>query len=166
MAILDHFGYKVQPLRDHEDPLWFDKDAFLPWLEHVKENRKLHIIRDSSVEGETNKKLQVTKEKIKSKLKPILKTEGRDVSPESSHSTKRRPKPKKDSGRSKRARASKDASHSSSSESEGELKPTLGTKSRPTKAGKSPRFLPQEASKSSIHHGSDIDTNSSNTDDQ
>ena len=57
MAILDHFGYRAHPLRDHDDPLWFDRDGFIPWLEHVKENKRLHMIGDRSVEGETNKKV-------------------------------------------------------------------------------------------------------------
>ena len=163
MAILDHFGYRAHPLRDHDDPLWFDRDGFIPWLEHVKENKRLHMIGDRSVEGETNKKFQVTKKKIESKLKSAVKSE-RDDSPEPS-SIKRKSKPKKESGKSsKKAKASKGASRSSSSESEPEFTP--GTKSRPHKAGKSPRTFSHDTLKGSTRDGSDIDTNSSETDGQ
>ena len=165
MAILDHFGYRAHPLRDHDDPLWFDRDGFIPWLEHVKENKRLHMIGDRSVEGETNKKFQVTKKKIESKLKSPVKPE-RDVSPEPS-SIKRKSKPKKESGKSsKKAKASKGASRSSSSESEPEPEFTPGTKSRPHKAGKSPRAFSHDALKGSTCDGSDIDTSSSETDGQ
>ena len=165
MAILDHFGYRAHPLRDHDDPLWFDRDGFIPWLEHVKENKRLHMIGDRSVEGETNKKFQVTKKKIESKLKSTVKPK-RDVSPEPS-SIKRKSKPKKESGKSsKKAKASKGASRSSSSESEPEPEFTPGTKSRPHKAGKSPRTFSHDALKGSTRDGSDIDTSSSETDGQ
>ena len=165
MAILDHFGYRAHPLRDHDDPLWFDRDGFIPWLEHVKENKRLHMIGDRSVEGETNKKFQVTKKKIESKLKSTVKSE-RDISPEPS-SIKRKSKPKKESGKSsKKAKASKGASRSSSSESEPEPEFTPGTKSRPHKAGKSPRTFSHDALKGATRDGSDIDTNSSETDGQ
>ena len=165
MAILDHFGYWSHPLRDHDDPLWFDRDGFIPWLEHVKENKRLHMIGDQSVEGETNKKFQVTKKKIESKLKSTVKPE-RDVSPEPS-SIKCKSKPKKESGKSsKKAKASKGASRSSSSESEPEPEFTPRTKSRPHKAGKSPRTFSHDALKGSTRDGSDIDTSSSETDGQ
>ena len=165
MVILDHFGYRAHPLRDHDDPLWFDRDGFIPWLEHVKENKRLHIIGDRSVEGETNKKFQVTKRKIESKLKSAVKPE-RDDSPEPS-SIKRKSKPKKESGKSsKKAKASKGASRSSSSESEPEPEFTPGTKSRPHKAGKSPRTFSHDTLKGSTRDGSDIDTSSSETDGQ
>ena len=166
MAILDHFGYRAHPLRDHDDPLWFDRDGFIPWLEHVKENKRLHMIGDRSVEGETNKKFQVTKKKIESKLKSSIKSE-RDVSPEPSSPIKRKTKPKKEPGKSsKKAKASKGVSRSSSSESEPEPEFTPGTKSRPHKAGKSPRTFSHDALKGTTRDGSDIDTNSSETDGQ
>ena len=68
MAVLDHFGYKTQPIRDYDDPLWFDRDGFIPWLEHIKDHRRLHMIKDPSVKGDKDKKLQVTNEKIQSEL--------------------------------------------------------------------------------------------------
>ena len=64
MSILDHFGYKTMPLQDHKDPLWYNRTDFLPWIEHVKDAKRLSIIDDPSAEVETlNKKLQVKMDK-------------------------------------------------------------------------------------------------------
>ena len=64
MSILDHFGYKTMPLQDYEDPLWYNQTDFLPWIEHVKDAKRLSIIDDPSAKVETlNKKLQVKMDK-------------------------------------------------------------------------------------------------------
>ena len=69
MAIMDHFGYYTQPLRSHADPLWFQRMDFMPWLEYMKEQKRLHIIKDPSVSGDLNKRLQCTEEKSKAQMK-------------------------------------------------------------------------------------------------
>ena len=52
------------PLQDYEDPLWYNQTDFLPWIEHVKDAKRLSIIDDPSAEVETlNKKLQVKMDK-------------------------------------------------------------------------------------------------------
>ena len=66
---MDHFGYYTQPLRSHADPLWFRRGDFMPWLEYMKEQKRLHIIKDPSVSGDLNKRLQCTEEKIKAQMK-------------------------------------------------------------------------------------------------
>ena len=66
---MDHFGYYTQPLRSHVDPLWFRRMDFMPWLEYMKEQKRLHIIKDPSVSGDLNKRLQCTEEKIKAQMK-------------------------------------------------------------------------------------------------
>ena len=69
MAIMGHFGYYTQPLRSHADPLWFRRGDFMPWLEYMKEQKRLQIIKDPSVSGDLNKRLQCTEEKIKTQMK-------------------------------------------------------------------------------------------------
>ena len=66
---MDHFRYYTQPLRSHADPLWFQRMDFMPWLEYMKEQKRLHIIKDPSVSGDLNKRLQCTEEKIKAQMK-------------------------------------------------------------------------------------------------
>ena len=66
---MDHFGYYTQPLRSHADPLWFRRMDFMPWLEYMKEQKRLHIIKDPSVSGDLNKRLQCMEEKIKAQMK-------------------------------------------------------------------------------------------------
>ena len=73
MAILDHFGYLTHPVEDYDDPLWYNRDDFKPWLEHIKDSKRLIIIDDSAASPKsskpdvTHKKLQVTSDKIKAK---------------------------------------------------------------------------------------------------
>ena len=73
MAILDHFGYSTHPMEDYDDPLWYNRDDFRPWLEHIKDSKRLIIIDDSAASPKPskpdviNKKLQVTSDKIKAK---------------------------------------------------------------------------------------------------
>ena len=74
MAILDHFGYSTHPMEDYDDPLWYNRDDFRPWLEHIKDSKRLIIIDDSAASPKPskpdaiNKKLQVTSEKLKQKV--------------------------------------------------------------------------------------------------
>ena len=163
---MDHFGYKAHPLRDHDDPLWYDRDSFIPWLEHMKDNRRLHIINDPSIQGENDKKFQVTKKKIEKKIEKLIKEEKEEKAAERSPPAKRKIKTKKESGKgNKRAKSGKGASHVSSDESGPEAAPS-GTKSRPSTAGKSPRIFNKEAFKGSGRGGSDIDSSSSESDGQ
>ena len=73
MAILDHFGYSTYPMEDYDDPLWYNRDDFKPWLEHIKDSKRLIIIDDSAASPKSSKpdvihkKLQVTSDKIKAK---------------------------------------------------------------------------------------------------
>ena len=73
MSILDHFGYLTHPVEDYDDPLWYNRDDFKPWLEHIKDSKRLIIIDDSAASPKsskpdvTHKKLQVTSDKIKAK---------------------------------------------------------------------------------------------------
>ena len=73
MAILDHFGYSTHPMEDYDDPLWHNRDDFKPWLEHIKDSKRLIIIDDSAASPKSSKpdvihkKLQVTSDKIKAK---------------------------------------------------------------------------------------------------
>ena len=69
MSILDHPGYLTHPVEDHDDPLWYNRDDFKPWLEHIKDSKRLIIIDDSAASPKsskpdvTHKKLQVTSDK-------------------------------------------------------------------------------------------------------
>ena len=73
---MDHFGYYTYPLREHPDPLWYSREDYLPWLDHMKDNRRLHIIKHPSITGDLNKRLSCTEKKIKSKLTEIQLEEG------------------------------------------------------------------------------------------
>ena len=77
---MDHFGYLTHPLRDHDDPLWYSKEDYLPWLEHMKDNKRLHIIKHPSIAGELNKRLSCTEKKIKSKLSEVKMEKGESSS--------------------------------------------------------------------------------------
>ena len=73
MALLDHFGYLTHPVENYNDPLWYNRDDFKPWLEHIKDSKRLIIIDDSAASPKSSKpdvihkKLQVTSDKIKAK---------------------------------------------------------------------------------------------------
>ena len=60
-------------MEDYDDPLWYNRDDFRPWLEHIKDSKRLIIIDDSAASPKPskpdvfNKKLQVTSDKIKAK---------------------------------------------------------------------------------------------------
>ena len=102
---MDHFGYYTQPLRSHADPLWFRRMDFMPWLEYMKEQKRLHIIKDPSVSGDLNKRLQCTEEKIKAQMKNMkvkIKVEEGESSTTSAPKRKTEGK-KKPEGRSTKA---------------------------------------------------------------
>ena len=77
---MDHFGYYIYPLREHADPLWYSKEDYLPWLDHMKDNKRLHMIKHPSVAGDLNKRLSCTEKKIKSKLAEVKMEEGKSPS--------------------------------------------------------------------------------------
>ena len=165
MAIMDHFGYYTYPLREHEDPLWYNKEDFLPWLEHMKDKKRLHIIKDPSIAGEFNKRLSCTEKKIKSKLAEVKLEEGES----SSGSPPKRKSESKKKTEKKKHKSAKATSEEPQTQPEPAVKtevtPPSGEKAHPTTAGKSPRDfskIPPEASAG----GSDIDTDSSGTDGQ
>ena len=165
MAIMDHFGYYTYPLREHDDPLWYSKEDFLPWLDHMKDNKRLHIIKHPSVAGDLNKRLSCTEKKIKSKLAEVKLEEGES----SSASPPKRKSEGKKKPEKKKRKSAKVASEEPQTQPEPvvktEVTPPSAEKAHPTTAGKSPRDfskVPPEASAG----GSDIDTDSSETDGQ
>ena len=164
MAIMDHFGCYTYPLREHEDPLWYSKEDFLPWLDHMKDNKRLLIIKHPSVAGDLNKRLSCT-EKIKSKLAEGKLEEGGS----SSASPSKRKNESKKKTEKKKHKSAKATSEEPQTQPEPvvktEVTPPSGENVHPTTAGKSPRDfskIPLEASAG----GSDIDTDSSETDGQ
>ena len=162
---MDHFGYYTYPLREHDDPLWYNKEDFLPWLDHMKDNKRLHIIKHPSVAGDLNKRLSCTEKKIKAKLAEVKLEEGESSSvspPKRKNEGKKKPEKKK-------CRSAKVTSEEPQTQPEAvvrtEVTPSSVEKAHPTTAGKSPRDfskIPPEASAG----GSDIDTDSSGTDGQ
>ena len=162
MAIMDHFGYYTFPLREHDDPLWYNKEDFLPWLDHMKDNKRLHIIKHPSVAGDLNKRLSCTEKKIKAKLAEVKLEEGESsaVSPPKRKSEGKK-KPEKKKHKSVKA-TSKEPQTQPEPVVKTEVTPPSAEKAHPTTAGKSPRDfskIPPEASAG----GSDIDTDSSGT---
>ena len=165
MAIMDHFGYYTYPLREHDDPLWYSKEDFLPWLDHMKDNKRLHIIKHPSVARDLNKRLSYTEKKIKSKLAEVKLEEGESLSaspPKRKSEGKKKPEKKK-------CKSAKATSEEPQTQPEPvvktEVTPPSAEKAHPTTAGKSPRDfskIPPEASAG----GSDIDTDSSGIDGQ
>ena len=61
MAILDHFGYPTHPMEDYDDPLWHNRDDFKPWLEHIKDSKRLIIIDDSAASPKQANRMQFTR---------------------------------------------------------------------------------------------------------
>ena len=99
---MDHFGYYTQPLRSHADPLWFQRMDFMPWLEYMKEQKRLHIIKDPSVSGDLNKRLQCTEEKIKAQMKNMkVKIKVEEGESSTTSAPKRKTEGKKKSERKK-----------------------------------------------------------------
>ena len=161
MAILDHFGYVTHPVEDYDDPLWYNQDDFKPWLEHIKDSKRLVIIDDSAnpklnKPDVTHKKLQVTSDKIKAKSRREVRARSYKIEPdpiegESSISKKRdgraEKKPKKGAKKTKIVYSSPRAS------------PAREETPRPTTGGKSPRIFSIKGSKSK-RESSDVDTSS------
>ena len=162
MDILDHFGYLTHPVEDYDDPLWYNRDDFKPWLEHIKDSKRLVIIDDSAASPKSNKpdvthkKLQVTSDKIKAKSGREVrarsyKTEPDPIEGESSISKKRdgraEKKPKKGAKKTKIVYSSPRAS------------PAREETPRPTTGGKSPRIFSIKGSKPK-KESSDVDTSS------
>ena len=164
MAIMDHFGYYTYPLREHEDPLWYNKEDFLPWLDHVKDNKRLLIIKHPSVARDLNKRLSCTEKKIKSKLAEVKSEEGESSS---ASPPKRKSESKKKT--EKKHKGAKATSEEPQTQPEPvvktEIAPPSGEKAHPTTAGKSPRDFSKISPEASAG-GSDIDTDSSGTDGQ
>ena len=162
---MDHFGYYTYPLREHDDPLWYNKEDFLPWLDHMKDNKRLHIIKHPSVAGDLNKTLSCTEKKIKAILAEVKLEEGESssISP-SKRKSEGKKKPEK-----KKCKSAKATSEEPQTQPEPvvktEVTPASAEKAHPSTAGKSPRDfskIPPEASAG----GSDIDTDSSGNDGQ
>ena len=174
---MDHFRYYTQPLRSHADPLWFQRMDFIPWLEYMKEQKRLHIIKDPSVSGDLNKRLQCTEEKIKAQMKNMkVKIKVEEGESSTISAPKRKTKGKKKSERKKR-KSTKAPSKESSPEldvdstdpvTRSEVSPTSPPKTEkghPTTAGKSPRGFSKLPPITSAD-GSDIDSEDSETDGQ
>ena len=174
---MDHFGYYTQPLRSHADPLWFRRMDFMPWLEYMKEQKRLHIIKDPSVSGDLNKRLQCTEEKIKAQMKNMkVKIKIKEGESSTTSASKRKTEGKKKPERKKRKSIkapSKESSPEPDADStnpvvKSEVSPVSSPKTEkghPTTAGKSPRDfskLPPVISAG----GSDIDSEDSETDGQ
>ena len=168
MAIVDHFGYYTQPLRSHADPLWFQRMDFMPWL---------HIIKDPSVSGDLNKRLQCTEEKIKAQMKNMevkIKVEEGESSTTSAPKRKTEGKKKPERKKRKSIKApSKESSPEPDADStdpvaKSEVSPISSPKTEkghPTTAGKSPRDFSKLPPVTSAG-GSDIDSEDSETDGQ
>ena len=162
---MDHFGYYTYPLREHDDPLWYSREDYLPWLEHMKDKKRLHIIKHPSIAGELNKRLSCTEKKIKSKFAAVKLEEG-----ESSSATppKRKGESKKKSEK-KKCKSAKATSEEPQTQPEPivktEVTPPFAEKVHPTTAGKSPRDFSKVPPEASVG-GSDIDTSNSKTDGQ
>ena len=158
MAILDHFGYPTLPLKDYNDPLWFNFTDFQPWLEHVKDTKRLAIIGDSVTSAlSSNKKVQVTPDKI-SQREQQLDSKGSTLK-------KRDGRPEQRVKKTKRGRqvpspeSSPEPSSSSGKRVQFDEKVLYGkskSSRKPTTGGKSPRVYFQVAT-SDISSGSETD---------
>ena len=177
MAIIDHFGYYTQPLRSHADPLWFRRMDFVPWLEYMKEQKRLHIIKDPSVSGDLNKRLQCTEEKIKAKMKNMkVKIKVEEGESSTTSAPKRKTEGKKKPERKKRKSIKAPSKESSPEPDADSTDPVAKSevssisspkteKGHPTTAGKSPRDFSKLPPVTSTG-GSDIDSEDSETDGQ
>ena len=145
------------PLQDYEDPLWYNQTDFLPWIEHVKDAKRLTIIDDPSAEVETlNKKLQVKMDKdvmVTPTATPPIKQDPEEGIPN----------PKRRDGRAeKRSRSRKGGTKRVKLTPVEEPKASASgsSKARSDSGGKSPRtFIASETKSKS--DTSDIDTASS-----
>ena len=174
---MDHFGYYTQPLRSYADPLWFKRMDLMPWLEYMKEKKRLHIIKDPSVSGDLNKRLQCTEEKIKTHMRNIkakIKIEEGESSTASAPKRKTEGKKKPERKKHKSIKApSKESLPEPDADStypvtKPEVSPVSSPKTEkghPTTAGKSPRDFSKLPPPTNAG-GSDIDSEGSETDDQ
>ena len=78
MAILDHFGYSTHPMEDYDDPLWYNRDDFRPWLEHIKDSKRLIIIDDSAASPKPSKPDAINKN-FRLLLKRFKAKSGREI---------------------------------------------------------------------------------------
>ena len=155
-------------------PSWFRRMDFMPWLEYMKEQKRLHIIKDPSVSGDLNKRLQCTEEKIKAKMKNMkLKIEEGESSTTSAPKRKTEGKKKPERKKRKSIKApSKESSPEPDADStdpvaKSEVSPILLPKQKrgiPPLPGRVPGTskLPPVTSAG----GSDIDSEDSETDGQ
>ena len=157
--------------------LWFRRMDFMPWLEYMKEQKRLHIIKDPSVSGDLNKRLQCTEEKIKAQMKNMkvkIKIEEGESSTTSAPKRKTEGKKKPERKKRKNIKApSKESSPEPDVDSidpvvKPEVSPVSSSKTEkghPTTAGKSPRDFSKLPPPTSAG-GSDIDSEGSETDGQ
>ena len=149
----------------------------MPWLEYMKEQKRLYIIKDPSVSGDLNKRLQCTEEKIKTQMKNMkvkIKIEEGESSTTSAPKRKTEGKKKPERKRRKNIKA---PSEESSPEPDADstdpvVKPEVSPVSSPktqkghlTTAGKSPSDFSKIPPPTSAG-GSDIGSEGSETDGQ
>ena len=149
----------------------------MPWLEYMKEQKRLHVIKDPSVSGDLNKRLQCTEEKIKTQMKNMkvkIKTEERESSTTSAPKKKTEGKKKPERKKYKNIKApSKESSPEPYADpTDPVVKPEISPvsspkteKGHPSTAGKSPRDFSKIPPPTSAG-GSDIDSEHSETDGQ
>ena len=161
MAILDHFGYPTHPMEDYDDPLWYNRDDFKPWLDHIKDNKRLIIIDDSAASPKPSKpdvihkKLQVTSDKIKAKSGREVRARSYKIEPDSIEGGPSNPKKRDGRAEKKPKRGAKKTRVTYSSP---RASPAREETPRPTTGGKSPRVFSIKGSKPK--ESSDVDTSS------
>ena len=166
MAILDHFGYLTHPMEDYDDPLWYNRDDFKPWLKHIKDNKRLMIIDDSAAGPKsgkpdvTHKKLQVTSDKIKAKSGREVKARSYKTEPDPMEGEPS--VPKKRDGRAEK-KPKKGAKKTKVVHSSPRASPVREEVPRPTTGGKSPRVFSIKGPKPK-RESSDVDTSSTESD--
>ena len=162
MAILDHFGYPTHPVEDYDDPLWYNRDDFKPWLEHIKDSKRLIIIDDSAASPKSNKpdvthkKLQVTSDKIKAKSGREVRARSYKIEPDPIEGEPSTPKKRDGRAEKKPKRGAKKTRVVYSSPG---ASPAREETPRPTTGGKSPRVFSIKGPKPK-KESSDVDTSS------
>ena len=143
----------------------------------MKEQKRLHIIKDPSVSGDLNKRLQCTEEKIKAKMKNMkvkIKIEEGESSTTSApkRKTKRKKKPERKKRKNVKAPSKESSPEPDADFTDPVVKPEVSPvssskaeKGHPTTAGKSPRDFSKLQPPTSAG-GSDIDSEGSETDGQ
>ena len=150
---MDHFGYYTQPLRSHADPLWFRRMDFMPWLEYMKEQKRLHIIKDPSISGDLNKRLQCTEEKIKAQMKNMkIKIKIEEGESSTTSASKRKPEGKRKPERKKRKNV-KASSRESSPEPDADFTdPVVKPEISPVSSPKTEKLLGRVLGTSANYH--------------